>query len=275
MSRAKNYVQKKALEKLPGPAVGALGGIVMKGVDKAVEERWIRALKAADQAEGRTVDERVDNVIAEFRSELTKVGAATGAVAATPVLGTAAASAALAADLGWFAVRSTDLIMTIGAVYGRTDSTMEERRAWVLSILAFGEEAADQFASLLQGTDPTIRLGSEQAKSKVASVVGTDAVTIDALRRINASLAAQVAKKYGTRRSALALGKLLPFGIGAAVGGAANFAFVRVVGKQAKRFFTSALPVGPSASNGSLPPPPTAGDLMPPIPGPIETDIIE
>ncbi len=224
---------------------------MLKAVDKSAEDRWDRALQAAARVEGETVDERVSSVLKSFRRELTTVGAATGAVAAAPALGTTAAASALIADLAWFGMRAADLIMTVGAIHGHTESTVEERRAWVLAVLAFGEEAATQFTILVREMDASLATG-EHVTARAAGMVGGDAATLDALRRLNSSLASQVLKKYGTRRSVLAVGKLLPFGIGAVVGGGANYAFVRVVGRQADQFFRSALLL-PSALH-------TAGD---------------
>lgn len=265
MSRTKKLIQKRVLDNLPEPVVGTLGKIILKAVDKAVADRWDNALAYAAEAEGDTTRQRVDDLIARFRRELTAVGAATGAVAAAPGLGTVAAGTALAADLGWFGMRATDLIMAIGAAHGHTEATMEERRAWVLAVLAFGEEAADEFLGLLQGANPaTAALTSEQLKAKMATTVGGDAITLDAIRKINASMATRVIEKYGARRSALAVGKILPFGVGAAIGGAANYAFVRTVGKQARRFFASDVAVGPGLR------------LVRPGAGPvIDTDVVE
>ena len=65
---------------------------------------------------------------------------------------------------------------------------------------------------------------------------GGQVATIDALRRINATLVAQVLKKWGARRGAATVGKLLPFGIGAAVGESANFWMIREFAKQAEAF---------------------------------------
>ncbi|MEM7276445.1 MAG: hypothetical protein AAF547_25455, partial [Actinomycetota bacterium] len=229
------------------------------------------------------------------RRELTMVGAASGAVAATPGLGTSAAASALVADLGWFATRATDLIMTIGAVHGYTNSTLEERRAWVLSVLAFGEEAADQFVSLVDefgsgGAGSVI--GGERVSARLAGLAGGDAATLDALRRINTSLATSLISRYGSRRSLLAVGKLLPFGVGAAVGASANYGLIRVVGSQSGRFFDvyrvlrpvsgtapglpqpPAPPVrpdgaplpNPDAVRGAPPPPPAPGSVRLPNP---------
>lgn len=226
-----------------------VGKAVLKAVDKAVEERWSRAIRLAEQAEGDTPEERVRSVSKQFRRELTALGAASGAVAAAPGLGTATAAGALVADLGWFAMRSTDLIMAVGAAYGHVDSTVEERRAWVLAVLAFGEDAATQFETLVRDLDAKTSIGGEKVSAKLASLAGTDVATLDALRRINATLASQVVTKYGSRRSVLAIGKLLPFGIGAVVGGSANYALTRAVGGQAQKFFTNyerLLPPAPS-----------------------------
>ncbi len=262
MSRTKRYIQRKAVERIPAPALNLIGKAVLQAVDKAVEERWERALQVAAEAEGDTVDERVRSISKRFRRELGALGAASGAVAATPGLGTSAAAGALVADLGWFAMRSTDLIMAIGAANGHTTSTVEERRAWVLSVLAFGEEAADQFSSLLSEFDAGMIAGGERISARLAGLAGGDAATLDALRRINASLATTVITKYGSRRSLLAVGKLLPFGIGAVVGGSANYGMIRVVGAQTSKFF--------AGYDALLPPPPMVGQpaLAAPIAGP-------
>lgn len=237
MSRTKNYLQKKTAEKIPAPALDLIGKAVLRGVDTAVANRWDSATLRAAQAEGNTPDAKVRFLTKKFRKELVAVGAATGAVAAAPGVGTAAAASALAADLGWFAMRATDLIMAIGAVHGHTESTTEERRAWVLSVLAFGDEAAIQFESLLTQFEQSSPESGQRLKNRIAGVAGTDAATLDALRRINSSLAGRVVAKFGSRRSVLAFGKLMPFGVGAAVGGSANYALVRAISSHANKFF--------------------------------------
>lgn len=292
MSRTKKYLQRKAIEQIPAPALNMVGKAVLQGVDKAVEERWDRAVRMAAEAEGNTVDQRIRSISKRFRRELGTMGAASGAVAAAPGLGTSAAAAALVADLGWFAMRSTDLIMTIGAANGLTHSTVEERRAWVLAVLAFGEEAAEQFAGLLTEIDVSTAIGGERLTARLASMAGSDAATLDALRRINTSLATTVISKYGSRRSLLAVGKLLPFGVGAVVGGSANYTMIRVVSTQARRFFDgyatlyqdsadrsgryrdqppppgapSPFPLPPLASGEPAPPPPEPGSARFPNP---------
>jgi hypothetical protein len=162
----------------------------------------------------------------------------------------------MVAELGWFAFRATDLIMTIGAVNGRLSSSIEERRAWVLSILAFGERAADEFAALAAEVDQSVTVGGERVGALMAGVVGGDAATLDALRRLNTELAARVVARYGSRKGVVSIGKLLPFGIGAVVGGSTNWALARAVGAQTRRFFSRYhLLVTPPPP--AIPPPPT------------------
>ena len=110
MSRTKKYLQRKAIERIPAPALNVVGKAVLQGVDKAVEERWERAKRVAAEAEGDTVDERVRSISKSFRRELSTMGAASGAVAAAPGLGTSAAAAALVADLGLDATLAAALL---------------------------------------------------------------------------------------------------------------------------------------------------------------------
>lgn len=257
-SRTKRYLSRKAIERLPGPVLDLVGPAVLQAVDRAVEHRWDRALQAAAEAEGESVDDRVRSIARSFRRELAAVGAATGAVAATPGIGTGAAASALVADVAWLALRATDLIMAIGAANGHTDASLEERRAWVLAILAFGDSAAEEFGGLVEAVDIELVPNGDQLREglgRAAGLASGDALTVDTLRRVNSSLASQVVVRYGSRRGAVTLGKLLPFGIGAVWGGASTWGLIRAVGSNAERFFASA-PLGRArpALDRALPP---------------------
>lgn len=254
MSKSKRYLSKKALERLPGPVLDLIGPAVLAAVDRAVESRWERAVEAAANAatDGDTTKGRTRSITKSFRRELATVGAATGAVAATPGLGTGAAASALAADVGWLALRATDLIMTIAAAHGHTNATTEERRAWVLAILAFGDSAADEFATLVTAVDIEILPDGDrlrQGLGRAAGLAGSDALTVDSLRRVNANLAGRVVTRYGSRRGAVTFGKLLPFGIGAVWGGASTWALIRTVGSHAEQFFADYPPPGVQRRN--------------------------
>ena len=62
-------------------------------------------------------------------------------------------------------------------------------------------------------------------------------VPTSVLAMANRAMAKTVLKRYGTRRSVLALGRALPFGIGAVVGGSTNYALANRISRQAEDFF--------------------------------------
>lgn len=219
--------------RLPGKA--NLGSVLLDAVDRAANNRWEPAQRRAAATRGATVEERAQAATRAFARELGMAGAATGGAAALPGVGTATAMAATAADLGWFTLRVADLILTIAALHGHDQSSVEERRAWIMSVLAFGE-------------------GSTAGFARVAGEVGhklggraLDRIPPGVLRAVNRSLGRRLTTRFGARRGAITLGRVLPFGIGAAVGGSANYLSVQAIGRHAHAFFAD-LPCG-------LPPP--------------------
>lgn len=204
-----------------------LGSVLLQAVDRAATSRWDAAVRRAAAVSGATVEERAATVTRTFCRELAVAGAATGGAAAVPGVGTATAMAATAADLGWFTLRIADLILTIAALHGHERASVEERRAWILSVLAFGEGSAAGFA----------RMAGEVGQDLGRKAVGR--MPAGALRVINRKLSRSVLTKFGTRRGVVTLGRVLPFGIGAAVGGSANYVSVQAIGRHADNFFRS------------------------------------
>jgi hypothetical protein len=236
----KKYIEKKAVERVPTPLLDAAGKALIEGVNRAVDTRWDRALETAANAPGLDPKAKSKALASPIRKRLTALGAAAGATAAAPGVGTSVAVSTLVAELGVVALKTTDLVMAIGAAHGHTDASAEERRAWVLAVLAFGDDAAEEFATLARDMGLRVTDGRALDIANEALVGGGGQMaTIDALRRINTTLVSQVLKKWGTRRGAATVGKLLPFGVGAAVGGSANFMMIREFAKQADRFFTN------------------------------------
>ena len=129
------------------------------------------------------------------------------------------------AEISWFTARSADLILAIAAVHGHTEPSVEERRLWLLSVLAFGDEAA---------TMVTRRRG---AMGKGLGKKATVRISAETLKSINHAIGRTILTKYGTKRGVIALGTALPFGIGAAIGGGANYALTRAIARHADSFF--------------------------------------
>ena len=207
-----------------------LGSTVLDTVDGAVDQRWDQARALAASTSG-TTEERIRQVRRLFARELSALGAVAGGVAAVPGTGTATLLATTAADFGWFAMRAADLILTIAVIHGHTQATVEQRKAWVLSILAFGEGASTGFT---------------KAAGEVGRGLGgklTSRISTASLQRVNRAVGRTVVTKYGTTRGAIALGRALPLGIGAIIGGTANYASVSVLARQADKFFADLPPV--------------------------------
>jgi len=239
MGLAKKYIEKQATKRVPAPVLDAAGKALIEGIDRAVVARWDRAKDEAIRiAPGAAPSVKAREIASPIRKRMTALGAAAGATAAAPGIGTSVAVGTLAAELGVVALKTTDMVMAIGAAYGHVDATPEERRAWVLAVLAFGDDAAEEFSTLAR--DMGMKVSDGHAIEVAGEAIGGGAgqmATVDALRRINTTLVSQVLKKWGTRRGAATVGKLLPFGVGAAVGGSANFMMMREFAKQADRFF--------------------------------------
>ena len=200
------------------------GELVLVAVDKAVEARWEPARRNAAATTGTTA-ERVAQLRRTFARELATVGAATGGIAALPAAGTGVALATGVAEIGWFTARSADLILAIAAVHGHTEPSVEERRLWLLSVLAFGDDAATMVN----------RLAGEMGKG--LGKKATDRISGEMLRPINRAIGRTIVTKYGKKRGVIALGTALPFGIGAAIGGGANYALTRGIARHADSFF--------------------------------------
>jgi hypothetical protein len=218
--QANRWLNERAATLDRSPIAEAL----MAGIDKATEHRWEAAVERAAQLPGSVRPQKVKALTDAFARELATVGAATGAAAASPVVGTGATLAAGVAELAWFTARSGDLILTMAALHGRKAPTLDERRAWVLAVLIFGSSAREGFTSAAK------QLGLELEQPNQRVPLGT-------LRAINGLLGNKLLRRYGSRRGAIALGTALPLGVGAVIGGTANYSAVKALAKNADKFF--------------------------------------
>jgi hypothetical protein len=203
----------------------SVGQQLISAVDRAATTRWDAARLRAGELQGPR-DEQVAVITARVRRELGLAGAASGGTAAVPGVGLATVTAAFAAELGWSTVRLTDMIMTIAAIHGHDRATFEERRMWVLSILAYRDGAAGMLAKLV----------GEVAEA--SSRTSMRRLSERSIQKINASVARVVVRRYGTRAGVAAIGRAVPFGVGAALGYGINTRSVTLVSEHAHHFFT-------------------------------------
>jgi hypothetical protein len=195
---------------------------VLDAVHTAAQSRWEPAQERAAELFGVTHWQKLIAVRKHFQREMVGLGTATGAIGSIPGAGTATALTVGLADIGWVTVRNADLIFTIAALHGHTEADVEERTAWVLAVLVFGDAAAASYEEL-----------SRELSKKAASVA-----TSTTMKKMNKAMARKVFKSYGKKKGVLALGKALPFGVGAVFGGTASYAGLKALIRDADRFFT-------------------------------------
>jgi hypothetical protein len=225
MSDARQQASRWAHAKAVAFDGSAVAASLMAGIDKATEHRWDAAVERAVALPGSVRPQKVRALTDAFAKELAAVGALTGAAAASPLVGTGATLAAGVSELAWFTARSGDLILTMAALHGRTQPTLDERRAWVLAVLIFGSSAREGFTSAAK----QLGLELEQPNQRIP---------LASLRAINGLLGNQLLRRYGTKRGAIALGTALPLGVGAMIGGTANYGAVKALARNADRFFS-------------------------------------
>lgn len=75
-------------------------------------------------------------------------------------------------------------------------------------------------------------------------------VSAETLRNINRKLGRTMITKYGPKRGVIAIGRVLPFGIGAAIGSSASYAAIRMISRHANKFFMQLAPAGLPAIEG-------------------------
>lgn len=198
---------------------------VLAAIDEVSSQRWDAATRRADALPGTIRPEKITALTDSFSRELGAAGAAAGAAAVAPTVGTAATLLATTAELGWFTARAGDLILTIAALHGHPDPSVDERRAWVLAVLIYGSSARDGFARAINEASTGL------------SPVSNRRLSMTTLQTANRVMARSLLRRYGSRRGIIAVGRALPVGIGAVIGGTANYLAIRTLARHADEFF--------------------------------------
>lgn len=164
-----------------------------------------------------------DRICWLFASE----GAVTAIPGAVPGLGTAAQigieAGAISADLAYMLRCMAGLTIGVGQVYGRdTGAAFNEELVRVLGVWC---------GVLSLGREATVRITSKVAIAQFKRVPA------EVFKRINRRVGATLVTKYGTKRGGIAVGKLVPFGVGVVVGGGFNLATMKGFKKVAIEYY--------------------------------------
>ena len=165
-----------------------------------------------------------------LRTKYTSVGVVTALPSTIPGLGTAwqvgveatTMSADLVLMLRWMAATCYG----IGLIYEKNIES----------------EFSQEFISILGlwcGAIEVVKKGTEKIAAKVAVVQFNKNVSGKVLSKINQRVGTTIVTKYGTKRGGIALGKLIPFGVGALIGGSFNYVTMNSFKVKAICYFKS------------------------------------
>lgn len=196
-----------------------------------IANRYIDSLRAKKST--LSDDELVALIEKRFMTLATAAGAGIGGAAALPGIGTAAAIGMTAGEGVAFAEAVAFLTLAVARVRG-VDMKDPARRKIVTYGILGGERGADivskslgkqgvQWAGVLNGAVPDVVMNAVN-------------------KRVKKWIQRTLARRLGT----VWAGRLIPFGIGAAVGGAGNFAVARSVIEAEREIFASARTVAGS-----------------------------
>ena len=163
-------------------------------------------------------------VVKLFTSE----GVVTALPGAIPGGGTAAQAgieaAAIATDLGYMLRCMGRLVGGVAAFHGH-----DVRDAYTRDLV--------YVLGLWSGVLVPVKRAAIGIATKVAVAAFKRHVTAAMLKKINQKVGVTILTKYGTKRGGLALGRMIPFGVGAAVGGTANYLAMSQFRAAALRYY--------------------------------------
>ncbi|MEE9242813.1 MAG: hypothetical protein V3U55_01985 [Mycobacterium sp.] len=201
----------------PSAAAKVLSHIIERGarVQGPAVKAYVDRLR--DHNPDATPAEIIGKLDKHYLAAVIASGAAVGSTAAFPGIGTLVAMSAVAGETVMFLEATAVYVLAVAEVHGIPADHHERRRALVLAVLV-GDDSKHAVASLL---------GSGRT-SGAWLTEGAATLPLPAVSQLNSRLLRYFVKRYTLKRGAIALGKLLPAGIGAVVGGVGN----RLMGKK-------------------------------------------
>lgn len=171
----------------------------------------------------------------EYLRVVGTAGGAVGVAAAAPAVGTGVAIALTAGDIATFFGASAAFTLAVASVHGIEIEDVERRRALLVTSI-LGESGAKAVADAVE-----LRNISAARALLTRLPMGT-------VKKVNMTLTRQLVRRQVGRQTGLALGRMVPYGIGAVIG----YTGGRALGRQVIR--------GARAAFG--PPPPTYGHTI-------------
>lgn len=209
---------------------GPLAGVVTSALRRAIRSQtaaahtYVRKLRESHPDENPSqIRKRLDS---RFLAMVTASGAAVGATAAVPGVGTMLAFGAIGAESLVFLEAAAFYTLAVAQVHGVDIRRGEHEELLVMTIIL----GASGTAILSNAVDTT-------SGASAGASLASKSLRIPGLREVNRRMMSRFARKFAVKRATLAMGKLAPAGIGAAVGGWGNRRLGRTVLNAAQTTF--------------------------------------
>lgn len=197
-------------------------------IQRPVVLAHIRVLRAAHP--DATPAEIVRSLERRYLLAVTGGGAGVGVVAALPAVGTVASLAVSAAETVGFLEATTLFAQSVTEVHGIALSDPERSRTLVMAMLlgSGGQDLVRQLAAQATGGAPRSRFWGEMVTKQLPRV---------AVDQISERIRTAFLRRFAVTQGGSLVGRVLPFGIGAVVGGTGNHLLGRRVVQGARQAF--------------------------------------
>lgn len=164
------------------------------------------------------------------RNKYTSIGVSSALPSIIPGVGTGAQIAievsTISADLALMVRWMSNVVIGVALIYGKDIKSQHNME--LVKILGI-------WCGVIKSTKTV----ATKVGTKVAVVQFNKHVSKKVISKINQKVGTTIITKYGTKRGGVALGRLIPFGIGAVVGGTFNFFTMKAFTKAAIEYYSS------------------------------------
>lgn len=242
---AKNFMVQKGLDQAAKLAIAEDGSLnprtqsmlsKLLSVQRPVALAYVRSLRRKHPE--ASPEELIAIIRRHYLTLTTSGGAAVGATAAIPGLGTTAALGVAAAETAGFLEATALYAQSISEIHGLPVKDVNRANALVLGLMLGkdGKNLVKRFSKDNTGAESLLgNWGSVVTKQLPAPVV-------DLLLR---KLRKTFIRKFATRAGGSLVGRLLPFGIGAVIGAVVNGQMARKVASESETAFGQAPTIFP------------------------------
>ncbi len=233
------------LEQLPPQARALLNALsaAVRTREPAIRER-VERLREANP--GATTDELAQKLIRSTRMRVAATGAASGATAIAPGLGTLVALGTVTSQSLYALEQETELVLAIAILYGHELAGSDERILEALVVVGIAGGAVKLRENLL--------------------VAGGQRMTVVAFRRVPSAFLAKagghvltrILGRLATTRAVTTVVRVAPMAVGMAAGAGFDWFAVTALGRAAIRYYG---PGGPASRAPALPAAEDRGDV--------------